>query len=48
MSTASIEVSLFSDAVLEDVFEGGLEGMGGGIDLGIGCLEASKLGCQQQ
>jgi hypothetical protein len=29
-----IEVSLyFTDAVLEDVFEGGLEGMGEGIDL---------------
>jgi hypothetical protein len=41
MSTASIEVH-FSDAVLEDVFEGGLEGMDGGIDLG-GCFELQSL-----
>jgi hypothetical protein len=39
----SIEVSFFSDLVLEDVFEGGLEGMDGGIDLGIGCLRSFKV-----
>jgi hypothetical protein len=40
------EISLFGRvAVLEDVFEGGLEGMGDGIDLGIGLLlRAPKLG----
>jgi hypothetical protein len=33
-----LNFSFFWDA-LEDVFEGGLEGMGEGIDLGIGCFE---------
>jgi hypothetical protein len=42
MSTASIELSSFSDSVLEDVFEGGLEGMGEGIDLDIGCLRSYR------
>jgi hypothetical protein len=37
ISTASIEISFISGRS-EDVFEGGLEGMGG-IDLGIGCFE---------
>jgi hypothetical protein len=46
MSTARLLKFPFPNAVLEDVFEGGLEGMDGGIILAA--LEASELGWQQQ
>jgi hypothetical protein len=42
-----LKLPIFQDAVLEDVFEGGLEG-GEGIDLALLLWEASKFGWQQQ
>jgi hypothetical protein len=48
MSTARIELSFFFRTYYLDVFEGGLEGMGEGINLVLAALEATKLGRQQQ
>jgi hypothetical protein len=43
MSTARVlNFPSFFGRSTQDVFEGGLEGMDGGIDLGIGCLRSYK------
>jgi hypothetical protein len=49
MSTARVlNFPLFTDAVLEDVFEGGLEGMGEALILMRAALRSFKVWQQQQ